>query len=196
MSEFVRKPRFIQARRLSPYSSRIAEGVIGDMMIHDVDLILSMVGDTEVDHVEAMASRVHSDTEDVASALVRFTNGCVASLTASRVSQQKIRAIEVTQDDMFIAADLLRQGLEINHGTEVGLIDEEGRRRFVQSSVVEIPYLDRHGEPLRLELEEFLSSIDESRTPLVSGHDGIAALELVNLIQSAAGVSALNATPV
>jgi predicted dehydrogenase len=174
----------VSASRISPFSPRIPEDVITDLMIHDLDVVRSIAGCGVVD-VECMAMRVHSDTEDLATALLRFENGMTANLTASRVGQQKIRELRITQPDRYVTVDLVRQDVTINRVEHSEFLSSDGAR-YRQSGVVEIPFLEHQGEPLLLELQEFVRAASTGTTPRVTAAEGVEALRLVARVQAAA----------
>lgn len=182
LKKYATAPQFIQMRRLSPYTPRIQEGVIRDMMIHDVDLLL-WLADSKVASIQASAIAPRSETEDLASVNVVFESGVVGQLTAARIAQRKVRTIDIIEQDHLIHVDLLTQS--INIFTETRVEQTPGSGNFRQASVNEIPYLSRRGEPLALELEEFVAAISEQRQPAVSGRDGLEALEVSERILAA-----------
>lgn len=182
IKQYVKSPRFIQLRRLSPYTPRIQEGVIRDMMIHDVDLLL-WLADSPVESIQASAISPRSDSEDLASVNIVFENGVLGQLTAARIAQRKVRTIDIIEDENLVHVDLLRQ--TINIFTETRVEQAPGSGSFRQASVSEIPYLSRRGEPLALELEEFVSAVSERREPLVGGAQGLAALEVSEQVLAA-----------
>ncbi len=178
-------PLHIRADRISPYSPRILDGVVLDLMIHDLDIVLHLAGpDAQVVSVGGTSHRARSESEDMATASIAFDNGMTASFTTSRLGQSKIRQIEVTQLDSVVVADLLRQDITINRMTRHEYLTDEGTR-YRQSGVVEIPFIDSRGEPLALELDDFASSVSEQRPPRVDGQAGLRALELAHRVQAA-----------
>ncbi len=183
LARLVNDPIHIETRRLSPYTPRIAEGVIMDLMIHDIDIVRSLMG-AEVSKVRALAQTVRSETEDLAVALLEFEGGGSATLTASRIGQEKIRQLAVTGPDSFIRADLLRRDLSVHRVEEVAF-DEE-HHGFRQRGLVEIPDLAAHGEPLALELEHFVACVISGSTPMVTGDDGLEAVSLAQRVHLAA----------
>ncbi len=176
----------IHADRLSPYSPRVQEGVVLDLMIHDLDIVRRISG-APVASVQAMARPTRSDQEDVATAILAFENGVTATLTASRIAQQKIRRLEITERDAFVVADLLRQDVTVHRVSHDEYVSSDGAR-YRQSGVIEIPFLERRGEPLALELEHFLDCVRKTCEPRVSGEDGLATLELALEVIEAAGL--------
>ena len=172
----VRDPISIEITRVGPFSPRILADVVLDLMIHDVDLARAVVGQEVVAH-SAMARDVRTADPDYATALLRFEGGVVANITASRVSQNKVRRVMLAQGENCVVADLLRQQIEI-HRIEHSEYLSEGGARYRQSGLVEIPFLAQHGEPLGHELRHFLECVSDRRTPAVSGLDGLAALQV------------------
>jgi predicted dehydrogenase len=157
-----------------------------DLMTHDLDLACALAG-SDVTNVKAVTRRIRSDTEDLASALLTFANGVTASLTASRVGQNKIRRLSITQRGSFVHVDLLRQDVTVNRVDHAEYLSGEGTR-YRQSGVVEVPFLEHRGEPLYLELAHFVDCVANGGVPRVSGEDGVRALELAErVLASAAG---------
>lgn len=177
----------IEAARIGPYSNRVEVGVVLDLMIHDLDIVLSLAGSDPVD-VFAAARRTRSATEDLVSALVTFENGVSAALTASRIGQNKIRTLSLTREKDFVAVDLLRQDVTIHRVDHSEYLSDEGTR-YRQTGVVELPFLEHRGEPLYLELSHFAEAVRNGTEPRVSGRDGLRALDLAIRVRAAAGLS-------
>jgi predicted dehydrogenase len=182
----VEDPIALEITRLGPFPTRALSDVVLDLMIHDIDLARAAVG-AEVADYTAVARTVRSSEPDIASALLRFNNGVVANITASRISQNKIRRITLTQLENTVVVDMLRQQVEI-HRIEHSEFLTEGGPRYRQSGRVEIPFLSQHGEPLVHELRHFAACVGERRQPMTSGEDALAALEIALGIQAAVGV--------
>ena len=176
LNELVDDPIHLEITRVGPFSNRLLVDVVLDLMIHDIDLARSIVGSEIVAH-QAMTRVVRSDEEDIACALLRFDNGVVANITSSRVSQNKIRRIVLTQRGNSIVVDLLRQHIEV-HRIEHSEYLSDGGMRYRQSGLVEIPFLSHHGEPLARELQHFAQCVRDRSTPMVTGADGLAALKV------------------
>jgi len=162
-------PRFIESARLAPFRQRGTEvDVVLDLMIHDIDLILSMVRSPVV-AVDAIGSSVFSNEIDIANARLRFENGCVANATASRVSLKTERKLRVFEDDAYLSVDLHQKILTVirkavgpvPEGMPPVSIDE---RNFEQ------------GDALKDEIQAFLHSVSTREAPLVSGEDALLAL--------------------
>jgi predicted dehydrogenase len=163
------RPLFIDAERLSAFKKRGAEvDVVLDLMIHDIDLILSIVRSPVV-AVDAIGTSVFSREIDIANARLRFANGCVANATASRVSRKTERKLRLVQDDAYLSVDLHQKIITvIRKGTGVGA---DG---MPQVAIEENSY--EQGDALKDEIAAFLESAATGRPPPVSGEDGLLAL--------------------
>jgi len=187
------EPRFIETHRLSPYPARSTDiGVVLDLMIHDLDVVLAFVK-SPVASVDAVGIPVLSQSEDIASARLRFANGCVANLTASRVSPEKMRKIRVFSAGAmtsYISLDyraqegfiyrIAREGEEessllkkLLKAKESTIVSQFGGKRIVRE-----PVPIQKEEPLKLELWNFIESVRAHGTPLVSGESAKRALDL------------------
>lgn len=157
-------PKFIEAHRLSPFPNRSIDiGVVLDLMIHDLEIILHLVGSPVV-NIDAVGVPVLMESEDIANARIRFESGCVANVTASRISPERLRKIRVFQDDGYLSLDYQGQTGEM-YWKEGGAI---------QKAKVEV----ERDEPLKLELADFVSSVAEGKTPAVTGEQGASALAI------------------
>jgi predicted dehydrogenase len=164
-------PRFIESARLAPFKHRGTDvNVVLDLMIHDIDLILSIVG-APVTSVDAVGSSVFSKEIDIANARLRFANGCVANATASRVSMKTERRLRLFQDDAYVSVDLQQKVLTVIRKT--GSTNEEG---MPQVDIQETTY--EPGDALKAEIEAFLDAAAHGRAPAVSGDDGLKALNV------------------
>ena len=163
-------PRFIESHRLAPFKERGTDvNVVLDLMIHDIDLIQSLVGSPIVS-IDAVGTSVFSRELDIANARIRYANGCVANTTASRVSMKMERKLRLFQDDAYVSIDLQQKVLTIVRKPPAGAAVTPG-----QVSIEERSF--EQGDALRFEIEAFLRSICEGRPPVVSGEDGLRALE-------------------
>lgn len=170
MAKFVRNPVFIEVSRLGPYDPRVSHvGVVLDLMIHDLDIILSMVNEPVV-RLDAIGGKVISPHEDIVKATIHFKNGCRADLSASRVTLKKYRKIRIFQPDSYISLDYSERSLRV--------VRKKGAK-FESLRDIEIlrPRLDKV-DPLQQELAHFVNCIKTGRKPLVSGEHGRDALEL------------------
>jgi len=164
LEERLTHPRFIEAHRLSPYPERSTDiGVVLDLMIHDLEIILHLVR-SPVQTIDAVGVAVLSPGEDIANARLRFENGCVANITSSRISPERMRKIRVFQEDAYLSLDYEKQSGEIYRRAEGRITREK----------VEIA----REEPLKHQLVSFVECAKSGRQPRVSGFQAIAALEL------------------
>jgi len=170
---FVTTPRFIEVHRLGVFPDRSLDiDVVFDLMIHDLDIILAMVkGD--VTTVEAVGVPVLTDKFDIANARLRFSTGCIANITASRISKERVRKIRLFQPDAYVSIDYAEQEVEgyrlVRRGTE---------RPQIQGGKLPVT----RDEPLKRELQDFIDAVRGRRRPLVSGEDGLRALTLAQTI--------------
>lgn len=178
---------YIEAQRLGSYVEAHADvGVVIDLMIHDLDVVLSMV-DSGVKQLSCVARKVGSKTEDIANAQILFENGVVAVFTASRITQRRVRRLNVTQRDSYITADYATQEVFIRSGLTSEYVGGKNVS-YKQVGAVEIPYVQR-GEPLRIELDHFLGCVMANKTPAVTGQDGKESLKLALDISAQARTS-------
>jgi predicted dehydrogenase len=168
-------PRFIEAHRLLPSSNRSTDiGVVLDLMIHDLEIILHLVR-SPVQSIDAVGVPVLSKGEDIANARIRFENGCVANVTSSRISPERMRKIRVFQQDAYLSLDYEKQSGEI-YRRESGKITRD-----------KVP-IERE-EPLKQQLVSFVECASTGREPRVSGFQATAALELAVEITKRIGSS-------
>ena len=178
----IHRPMFFEAHRLSLFTPRSLDvDVVLDLMIHDLDVVLSFV-DTPVRELHAVGLPILSGKVDIANVRVEFESGCVANFTASRVSTERVRKLRFFQPHQYISIDYARQDLL--------LIDVAAARANVASppAVGELALAKpavAPGEPLRLEIEAFLCAVRERSKPIVDGASGRAALDLALQINRA-----------
>ena len=166
----VTEPRFIESHRLAPFRQRGTDvSVVLDLMIHDIDLIQSVVRSPLV-AVEAIGSSVFSDDLDIANARLRFASGCIANVTASRVSLKTERKLRLFQDDAYLSLDLQQKILTV---IRKGAAPAAGE--LPQVAIDERSY--EQSDALALQIAAFADSIRTGRSPLVGGEQGLAALE-------------------
>lgn len=178
LTRVVRSPRFIECHRLSPYPSRGDDvSVVHDLMIHDLDLVLALVG-TRAVQVDAVGVPVFSRYEDIANARIRFESGCVANLTCSRISVERMRKIRVFEQDAYLSTDYSEQEVLV-YRKKPGRV-EPGRSPMELVTVESLPV--ERDEPLKRELQSFVDCVRNGRRPVVSGEDGLAALELAQQV--------------
>lgn len=171
LKELVHRPLFIESHRLAPFKPRGTDvNVVLDLMIHDIDIIRT-IADAPIRQISPIGVPVLTDEEDIANARLEFANGCVANVTASRVSNKTERKLRVFQPDAYFSADLQEKSLTIHRKTgndpASGLPDIVVERQQFGSS-----------DALYAELQAFLKSIRAGAPPVVSGEDGKQALEM------------------
>jgi predicted dehydrogenase len=184
LDRLVEEPIHVGANRVSPFSPRVRESIVLDMMIHDLDIVASLVGD-DLESIAAISQSHRSQTHDLVNALLRFRNGVTAAVASSRIGQNKERLLVITQPDSVITVDLLRQDITISKMHHAEYTSQAGTR-YRQSGVVEIPFLEHRGEPLALEHADFYGAIREGRVPRVTGADGVAAVRMALQVIEAA----------
>jgi len=165
----VDNPLFIESVRIAPFKSRGTDiSVVLDVMIHDIDLTLGIVN-VPVDTVDAVGAPVFSDSVDIANTRITFANGCVANLTASRISLKQERRMRIFQPDSYISVDFDRKSLRI-----VQRSDKTGTSGPFPVDIREISY--EKVDSLAAELQSFVACVRTGDTPMVTGEDGRAAL--------------------
>lgn len=166
-------PRFIEVHRLGTFPERSLDiDVVFDLMIHDLDVVLSLVK-SEVEAVEAVGVPVLTPRVDIANARVRFANGCIANITASRISRDRVRKIRFFQPAAYLSIDYAQQKLEMYRL-------EKGSRPMPSIVGGDVPVANE--EPLKRELADFVEAVGSRRPPAVTGDDGRRALALAALI--------------
>ncbi|MFQ5956466.1 MAG: Gfo/Idh/MocA family protein [Candidatus Brocadiales bacterium] len=191
VEEYPMVPRFIECHRLSNFNFRTKDtGVVLDLMVHDIDIILHLAK-SPVKRVEAVGTRIISSKEDVANARMTFENGCVANVTASRVSFRPMRKIRLFSENVYISLDYEKQeaiiykkspeltidSLNLQGLNAKSLIDLKG---YNFGDLLEVKHIKMgdEPEPLRMELESFVDCVLKGRRPTVSGEEGLKALRV------------------
>jgi predicted dehydrogenase len=172
LREILTAPRFVECHRLGPFDPRIGDvGVVLDLMIHDLDIILNVV-QSPIVSIESVGVPILTDNEDIANARIRFQNGCIANLTASRVTPVKKRKIRIFQDDAYIAINYDRQSMEIYRRVE-----PKDKSKGAKAEIVRKRLKLKLEDKLELELDHFLSCVIEGALPLVTGEQATEALD-------------------
>jgi len=169
----LRHPRFIEVHRLGTFSERSLDiDVVFDLMIHDLDVVLSVV-ESDVESIDAVGVPVLTPKTDIANVRLRFRNGCIANLTASRISRDRVRKIRFFQPDSYVSIDYAAQELETWKLVRppAGIPSIEGGKQQVATD-----------EPLKLELADFVDAVRHRREPGVTGAQGRRALALAQQI--------------
>jgi predicted dehydrogenase len=183
------QPMFIETHRLSQFNPRGTDvPVVLDLMIHDIDIVLSVVN-SDIHRISASGVSVVSDTPDIANARIEFNNGCVANLTASRISMKNMRKSRFFQKDAYISIDFLEKETEILRMKDIdpdkadpyAMILEPGEGKTPKQVIFEKPEV-KAINAIKTELETFYSSIVNDTTPPVTINDGYNALEVAHRI--------------
>ena len=170
---FIDKPGFLECHRLSPFQPRGTDvDVVLDLMIHDLDMVLSFnLG--EVQRVEAVGMPVFTDNIDIANARIAFSQGCVANLTASRVSTGRLRKLRVFQSDCYLSVDYQAREAMIHQR-----VANPGHESAIRTQYLR----GEDDEPLRRELVSFVDAVRNGTPSLVPGEEGVASLELAHRV--------------
>lgn len=164
IKEMIDEPRFIECHRLGPYPNRNSEtGIVLDLMIHDLDIILHLVK-SKVTAIDAVGVNVLSKTEDISNCRLKFKNGCVCNITASRISSEVTRKIRFFQKDRYISIDYISQEVKVYTKKDSQIIPE----------IIHIP----KEEPLKNELKDFAECVMSRKKPLVTAEEATKALAL------------------
>lgn len=171
LADHVNEPRFIEAHRLGPFVERATDvDVVTDLMIHDIDIILSLVGE-KLASISATGTPVLTNHVDIANARLEFVNGAVANVTASRVSSKKFRRIRVFGRNSYRAINFVDQQLEVAYPGDI----PEGQN---YPEIVYESHSITPSQPLDAELEHFIDAVRQGNQPLVTGEDGMEALRV------------------
>ena len=172
---YLKSPGFVECHRVAPYRERGTDvNVVLDLMIHDIDIVQTIVG-APIATIDAVGTPVFSDEIDICNARIRFTNGCVANATASRVSFKTERKMRVFEDDAYLSLDLQQKILTVIRKKKP--TDPPGPLPVT----IEEQSLEQ-GDALKSEIESFLDCIRTGRPPVVSGEAGLRALQTAMLI--------------
>jgi predicted dehydrogenase len=187
---YLTKPMFIETHRLAQFNPRGTDvPVILDLMIHDIDIVLSVVR-SNIRKINASGVAVVSDTPDIANARLEFDSGCVANLTASRISMKNMRKSRFFQEDAYIAVDFLNRKTEIlrlkpiadpDDADPLSMVIELGKGKGSKQIIFDKPHIEPVNA-IRDELESFALAIMNNTVPLVSINDGYAALDVAHRI--------------
>ena len=155
LHKIVESPIFVECKRMGPFSNRIKDdGVVLDIMIHDIDIILNLIK-SKVVKVHVLGSSVFSDKDDLVNAQLKFENGCIANIIASRASQNQVRTLSVTQKDSFVVLDYTDQEIYVHRKSSSEHKLSKDSLRYKQESLVERIFVHKDN-PLKLELQHFL----------------------------------------
>ena len=175
LENVINQPKFVECHRLAPFVERGTDvDVVFDLMIHDIDVIASLVR-SPVERVEAVGVPVLTDKPDIANARIKFATGCIANVTASRVSLKRERKVRFFQPNAYISIDYDQRRTQIFHKPGPGATWLDIRAETIEF---------KDGDPLADEIDSFLDCVRERAAPLVGGAEGLRALEIATMISS------------
>ncbi len=179
LAEHIDHPRFVEIQRMGEFVERATDvDVVSDLMIHDIDIILSLMG-SELQCVSAVGTPVLTNRVDIANARLEFANGAVANVVASRVSDRKTRRIRVFQERKYLSLDFIEQTIDIAYPY---LAPGATRPEIVRERIQVVPV-----KPLDREIEAFVACVREHRRPLVDGRVGLEALDVALKVRDCMG---------
>ena len=175
-------PKFIEMHRLGTFTPRGTDvSVVVDLMIHDIDLVLALLPGEDLVELRASGTGVLTDSIDIVNARLAFSGGCVANMTASRISREPMRKIRIFQENLYASVDLRGKRVEaFERSDEFDPADPASAIRRIDLPVDE-------GEPLRKEIESFLRTVREEGEPEVTGTDGLRALQIAEAVLESIG---------
>jgi predicted dehydrogenase len=177
---FIHDPKFIEVHRLGAFPNRSLDiDVVFDLMIHDLDVLLSIVP-SDVIAIEAAGVAVLTPQPDIANARLRFASGCIANITASRISRDRVRKLRIFQRESYLSIDYAAQEVE-----RWFLVKANGGAPTIEGGKLTVV----KEEPLKRELADFVRAVRGKGAPMVTGDDGMRALELAQRINDAMTVS-------
>jgi len=172
--KYIKSPQFIEIHRISPFPKRSLDiPVVMDVMIHDLDILLSINKNNSIKKIDASGASIITDFIDLANARIEFEDGLVANLTASRISNKHMRKIRIFQAKSYLGVDLFKKELDIYS------INNE-KENFIDNKKIDF----NNNDALDDELSHFLNCISNNKTPLVSSYDGVQALKLAIEIEN------------
>jgi predicted dehydrogenase len=171
----------LEAHRLGPFNEHLTnESVIFDLMIHDIDVIRSLVG-TSVDHVDAVGAQPKSEELDHAVAHLEFDSGVLGTMTASHVTHSKIRTLTAATRKMFVELDYQRQQVTINRRGTEEITPVQEKSGYRTETIQETPFIQTY-EPLKKEIQSFIECVRTRNTPIVDAVDGVIAVKIASNI--------------
>ncbi|MBL7108197.1 MAG: Gfo/Idh/MocA family oxidoreductase [Candidatus Cloacimonetes bacterium] len=187
LSDILISPIFIEANRIAPFTPRGSDvPVVLDLMIHDIDIILSLVK-SKVKSINAVGVPILTDDIDIANAKIEFENGALANITASRISLKRERKIRFFQKDMYISLNYQNKDVQVvKKNPEINRIMQEIMSGKQQPNISEMYHTQKveiiEREPLKTELQNFVDAIKNNKRPIVNGQDGYEALRIAFMI--------------
>lgn len=187
LKKIIKDPLLIESRRIGPFISRVKDdSVIMDLMIHDIDIILNLV-DSDILNYSALGRSVYSEKEDIATVQMLFENGCIATITASRASEHKLRTLAITQRDAYIFLDYTDQDIHIHRRADSGYFVSREEIRYKQESFIERLFVYKDN-PLKLQIKHFLDCIENEDKRNLKEKDETRSLDIaLKIINSLKG---------
>jgi predicted dehydrogenase len=177
LHKIVEAPLFVECKRMGPFTERIKDdGVVLDIMIHDIDIILNLIK-SKVITTHVLGTSVFSEKDDLVSAQLEFENGCIANIVASRASQNKVRTLSVTQKDSFVVLDYTDQEIYVHRKSSSEHQMSKGSLRYKQESLVERIFVHKDN-PLKLELQHFIDCAKNGSPRNVAVNNELYSLEI------------------
>jgi predicted dehydrogenase len=177
LKKIVHEPWLIESRRLGPFVPRIKEdGVVLDLMIHDLDIILNLV-DAPVQQIHALGKSIYSGREDLANVQICFQNGCIANIVASRATEIKSRTMAITQRDAYIFLDYTDQDIRVHRQASSEHVVTRGALRYRQESLIERIFVHKDN-PLKLEIKHLIDCATSGGPRVGSVHEELRSLQV------------------
>ena len=177
LKKIVQDPWLIESRRLGPFVPRIKEdGVILDVMIHDIDIILNLVR-SPVRRMYALGKAIYTASEDLANVQICFQNGCIANIIASRATEIKVRTMAITQRDAYIVLDYTDQDIRVHRQASSEHLVTRGALRYKQESLIERIFVHKEN-PLKLEIKHLIDCATEGAVRVVSVDEELRSLQV------------------
>jgi predicted dehydrogenase len=177
LHKIVEKPLFVECKRMGPFAERIRDdGVVLDIMIHDIDIVLNLI-DSKVVTAHVVGASIFTEIDDLVSAQLEFENGCIANIVASRASHNKVRTLSVTQKDSFVVLDYTDQEIYVHRKSSSEHQMSKGSLRYKQESLVERIFVHKDN-PLKLELQHFIDCVKNGSPRNVAVDNELYSLEI------------------
>tara|TARA_B100000686_G_C16762110_1_gene959353 strand:+ start:1010 stop:1975 length:966 start_codon:yes stop_codon:yes gene_type:complete len=177
LHKIVTSPLFVESRRMGPFAERIKDdGVVLDIMIHDIDIVLNLIN-SKVVETNVLGTSVFSDKDDLVNAQLLFENGCIASIIASRASQNKVRTLSITQPDSYVILDYTEQEIYVHRQSSSEHVLTRDSLRYKQESLVERIFVHKDN-PLKLEIKHFLDCAANGSPRRVAVDNELYSLEI------------------
>ena len=177
INKIVSDPIFVECRRMGPFTNRIKDdGVVLDIMIHDIDIVLNLIK-SKVAHINVTGTSVFSKKDDIVNAQLKFENNCIANIVASRASQNKVRTLEITLEDSYVLLDYTDQEIYVHRKSSSEHVVTKDALRYKQESHVERIFVHKDN-PLKLEIKHFLDCVANGSPRNVAVDKELYSLEI------------------